>query len=109
MLAPQYIEPPSASPGVPLKLNWVRSRGPIPDGAKPRTSCGPIWKWSSMRRLVPSSLRALPQKREDTAGRITIVVERVVAQVVADHRGEHRTLRELAPNRQRGLAIGEAV
>src|SRR5262245_12200236 len=51
----------------------------------------------------------LPQDSEDTAGRIAIVVQRVVAQVVADHRGEHGALSKLAPHRQRGLAIREAV
>src|SRR5579864_7326761 len=37
--APQYIVPPRASLDVPN----VRSRGPSPAGAKPRTRFGPSW------------------------------------------------------------------
>src|SRR5258708_22576405 len=37
-----------------LFVPGVMSRGPRPAGAKPRTSVGPSWKWSNMRRsLLP--------------------------------------------------------
>ena len=42
---------------------------------------------------------------EQAAGRVPVVVERVVGERVADQRGQDRALRQFAPDRQRGFAV----
>ena len=51
----------------------------------------------------------LLQDREHAAGRVAVVVERVVGEIVTDQRGYDRSLRQFAAHRERSFAVLIAV